>query len=183
MEPATRITRGGTWIVSGGGRGITAVIAMTLAKKYSLKLHLLGTAPVPQLSDEFVQRVAQDRSGVRNGIMQEASSRKESPVEAWRNTEKALEIHATLRECREAGIMATYHCCDVSNFGDVERTLGLIRKQAGSICGVIHGAGAGQDARFALVSDPDPMFVTDESSGTLYSADGSKLQAFDILNR
>ena len=148
MEPATRITRGGTWIVSGGGRGITAVIAMTLAKKYSLKLHLLGTAPVPQLSDEFVQRVAQDRSGVRNGIMQEASSRKESPVEAWRNTEKALEIHATLRECREAGIMATYHCCDVSNFANVERTLGLIRKQAGSICGVIHGAGAGQDARF-----------------------------------
>ena len=41
----------------------------------------------------------------------------------------------------------------------------------------------GQDARFAIVSDPDPMFVTDESSGTLYSADGSKLQAFDILNR
>ena len=41
----------------------------------------------------------------------------------------------------------------------------------------------GQDARFAIVSDPDPMFVTDESSGTLYSIDGSKLQAFEILNR
>ena len=41
----------------------------------------------------------------------------------------------------------------------------------------------GQDARFALVSDPDAMFVTDESLGTLYSADGSKIQAFDILNR
>jgi len=143
-----KITRGGTWIVSGGGRGITAVIAMKLAKKYSLKLQLLGTAPVPHLTDEFVLRVARDRNGVRNGIMQDASSRKESPVEAWRNTEKALEIHATLRECREAGITATYHCCDVANFADVEKTIATIRKQVGSISGVIHGAGAGQDARF-----------------------------------
>ncbi|MBC7964522.1 MAG: SDR family NAD(P)-dependent oxidoreductase, partial [Fuerstia sp.] len=142
------ITRGGTWIVSGGGRGITAVIAMTLAKKYDLKLHLLGTAPVPHLSDEFVRQVSHDRSGVRRGIMQEASARGENPVEAWRNTEKAIEVDATLRECRKQGILATYHCCDVAEFADVEHTIRSIRQQAGPIHGVIHGAGAGQDARF-----------------------------------
>ncbi|MBP6213451.1 MAG: PQQ-binding-like beta-propeller repeat protein, partial [Pyrinomonadaceae bacterium] len=41
----------------------------------------------------------------------------------------------------------------------------------------------GRDARYALVSDPDPQFVTDETSNMLYSADGSRLQAFGILNR
>ena len=41
----------------------------------------------------------------------------------------------------------------------------------------------GQDSRFVLVSDPDSQFVTDETSGLLYSADGSQLQAFEILNR
>jgi outer membrane protein assembly factor BamB len=41
----------------------------------------------------------------------------------------------------------------------------------------------GQDGKFALVSEPDPMFVTDESVGLLYSANGSRLQAFDMLNR
>jgi outer membrane protein assembly factor BamB len=41
----------------------------------------------------------------------------------------------------------------------------------------------GRDTRYALVSDPDPMFVTDEAAGLLYSANGSRLQAFDILNR
>ena len=41
----------------------------------------------------------------------------------------------------------------------------------------------GIDARFALVADPDPQFVTDETAGLLYSASGSRLQAFDILNR
>lgn len=41
----------------------------------------------------------------------------------------------------------------------------------------------GEDARYALVSDPDPSFVTDESLGVLYSANGSKLQAFQILSQ
>jgi outer membrane protein assembly factor BamB len=41
----------------------------------------------------------------------------------------------------------------------------------------------GEDARFALVPDPDPSFVTDETTGLLYSTNGSKLQAFDIKTR
>ena len=41
----------------------------------------------------------------------------------------------------------------------------------------------GDDARFALTSDPDPMFVTDESMRLLYSIDGRRIQAFEILNR
>jgi hypothetical protein len=41
----------------------------------------------------------------------------------------------------------------------------------------------GRDSRFILSSDPDQRFVVDETAGLLYSADGSKLQAFDILNK
>ncbi len=41
----------------------------------------------------------------------------------------------------------------------------------------------GRDVRYILASDPDPSFVTDETAGLLYSANGSKLQAFDILAR
>ncbi|MBA2334136.1 MAG: PQQ-binding-like beta-propeller repeat protein [Blastocatellia bacterium] len=41
----------------------------------------------------------------------------------------------------------------------------------------------GRDSRFILASDPDARFVTDESVNLLYSADGNRLQAFDILNR
>jgi hypothetical protein len=41
----------------------------------------------------------------------------------------------------------------------------------------------GQDARFILDSDPDTQFVTDETMNLLYSSDGSKLQAFEILTR
>ena len=41
----------------------------------------------------------------------------------------------------------------------------------------------GEDARFILVSEPDARFITDETSGLLYSADGNILKAFDVLNR
>lgn len=41
----------------------------------------------------------------------------------------------------------------------------------------------GQDARFILVGEPDARFLTDESVGLLYSADGNRLQAFDVLER
>ncbi|MET0753152.1 MAG: PQQ-binding-like beta-propeller repeat protein [Pyrinomonadaceae bacterium] len=41
----------------------------------------------------------------------------------------------------------------------------------------------GKDARFILISDPDARFTTDETVGLLYSADGSRLQAFDVLDR
>ena len=41
----------------------------------------------------------------------------------------------------------------------------------------------GTDSRFVLNSDPDPDFLVEESEGLLYSSDGSRLQAFDILAR
>ena len=39
----------------------------------------------------------------------------------------------------------------------------------------------GIDARFILTSDPDARFTTDETVGLLYSADGNRLQAFDVI--
>jgi hypothetical protein len=39
----------------------------------------------------------------------------------------------------------------------------------------------GKNARFILASDPDARFTTDETAGLLYSADGNRLQAFDVI--
>ncbi|MGI8788674.1 MAG: PQQ-binding-like beta-propeller repeat protein [Pyrinomonadaceae bacterium] len=41
----------------------------------------------------------------------------------------------------------------------------------------------GEDARFILISEPDARFTTDETVGLVYSADGNKLQAFDVLEK
>jgi len=41
----------------------------------------------------------------------------------------------------------------------------------------------GRDSRFILVSEPDARFTTDETAGLLYSVNGSRVQAFDIMDR
>ncbi|MDQ3749351.1 MAG: PQQ-binding-like beta-propeller repeat protein [Acidobacteriota bacterium] len=41
----------------------------------------------------------------------------------------------------------------------------------------------GRDARFILISEPDARFTTDETASLLYSADGNRLQAFDVLEK
>lgn len=41
----------------------------------------------------------------------------------------------------------------------------------------------GRDARYILASDPDEQFVTDEVLSLLYSANGDKLRAFDVMSR
>jgi outer membrane protein assembly factor BamB len=42
---------------------------------------------------------------------------------------------------------------------------------------------SGNDRRFVLNSDPDPDFLVDENERLLYSSDGSRIQAFFILER
>ena len=39
----------------------------------------------------------------------------------------------------------------------------------------------GKNSRFVLVSDPDARFTTDETVGLLYSANGGRLQAFEMV--
>jgi hypothetical protein len=41
----------------------------------------------------------------------------------------------------------------------------------------------GRDSRFILASDPVEQFFTDDTTNLFYSADGSRLQAFEMLDR
>jgi len=150
LEQAERchVRRGGTWIVTGGARGITAVVARELARRHGLTMHLLGTAPVPCLSEDLRDQARRNRLELRRNVMAEAAVRQKNGMEAWRNVEKALEIDETLRKFHADGIAATYHCVDVSDGESLQQVIHQIREKDGPIRGVIHGAGIGQDARF-----------------------------------
>ena len=147
-RPKRTITRGGTWVISGGARGITALCAMELAERHDLTLWLLGTAPAPAVTIAQREGYATDATALRRQTMQSAIAAGENGVEAWRNLEKAIEIDRTLQECERRGIAASYRSVDVSDADAVAAVLDEIRRTDGKIHGVLHGAGAGQDARF-----------------------------------
>lgn len=147
VEPR-EIRRGGTWVVTGGARGITAFVARKLGRRFDLNVQLIGTSPVPQIDGCWRDLSEADRKALKMRIAQEARGTGRDPSAAWREVEKAIEIDKTLRAFAEEGVRVAYHSCDVSDREALATVLDRIRQSAGPICGVIHGAGVEVAARF-----------------------------------
>jgi NAD(P)-dependent dehydrogenase (short-subunit alcohol dehydrogenase family) len=136
-----QVSSGGVWVVSGGGRGVTYVVAHELAKRFGLRLHLIGTAA---LGDENAAWRGLDEVGLKQLKKQvaiEARRAGKSPASEWSCFEKQRELEANLDALTNDGIDATYHICDISDRNALAMTLDKIRGQDGAINGVIHGAG------------------------------------------
>ncbi|MEO8494244.1 MAG: SDR family NAD(P)-dependent oxidoreductase [Planctomycetota bacterium] len=142
------IKEGGNWVLTGGGRGITAHVAFELGKRYGLELHLIGTAPQPDVPDAWRDMSDDALSDVKLNVMMSAQKAGRNPIKAWEQAEKAIEIDATLRHLADAGISARYYSCDVADREALAAVLDEIRETSGPIDGVLHGAGIGKDARF-----------------------------------
>jgi acyl transferase domain-containing protein len=140
------IPRGGTWVVTGGARGATAVVARELGRRFGLNLHLIGTQPAP--AEDGPGRHDGDAQTAKARVMNEARAAGRDPVAAWDAARKAQEIRRTLQALAGDGVRATYHACDVSDRRAVGAVLERIRASDGPIHGIIHGAGVELAARF-----------------------------------
>ncbi|MDX1928960.1 MAG: SDR family NAD(P)-dependent oxidoreductase [Pirellulaceae bacterium] len=142
------IPQGGTWVCTGGARGITAYVAEQLASRYQLKLHLLGKTEQQAIDPSWRGLNEDGLRQLRAEIMTTARNAGKNPVQTWQDTEKILEIDATLLRFKALGIEAYYHSCDVADRDSVRKVLDKVRSISGPIHGVLHGAGVGKDARF-----------------------------------
>ncbi|HYB72701.1 MAG TPA: C45 family autoproteolytic acyltransferase/hydrolase [Candidatus Sulfotelmatobacter sp.] len=146
--PGREIARGGTWVVTGGARGITAFVARELGRRFGLRLHLVGKSPAPGADAPWRGLSDAALKALRPSLAQEARRAGRDPAAAWREVEKAIEIDGALRAFAEAGVRATYHACDVSDRRALAGVLEEIRRCDGPIRGVLHGAGVEEAARF-----------------------------------
>ena len=73
-------------------RGVTAVVARELAKEHGLKLHLVGSSPLPEIPEAYRNLNDDELKEVRGIVMKEALASGEKPADAWGRFEKALEI-------------------------------------------------------------------------------------------
>ncbi|MBX3439840.1 MAG: SDR family NAD(P)-dependent oxidoreductase, partial [Planctomycetaceae bacterium] len=142
------IQRGGTWVVTGGARGITAESARELGRRFGLKLHLIGRSPAPNVPAARRSLDAASLAQWRSEIMIAAREQGVKPNEAWELVEKSIEIDRTLREFAAAGIRAEYHTCDVGDREALAAVLDEIRQTDGPIDGILHGAGIERPCRF-----------------------------------
>ncbi|CAK9095638.1 Enoyl-[acyl-carrier-protein] reductase [NADPH] FabL (ENR) (Enoyl-acyl carrier protein reductase III) (NADPH-dependent enoyl-ACP reductase), partial [Durusdinium trenchii] len=147
-QPGRPPEQGGVWVVTGGARGVTAVVARELARKYGLRLHLVGSSTLPEIDPKWKNASPQELAAFKKEVSAAALKAGQKPAEQWKRTEKAIEMDRTLSEYTAAGVTYTYHRCDVSNAADVSALLDQIRATDGPISGVIHGAGIESASRF-----------------------------------
>ncbi|MDR2171977.1 MAG: SDR family NAD(P)-dependent oxidoreductase [Planctomycetaceae bacterium] len=140
QQQKNKITEGGTWIVTGGARGITAECVKTLAEKYKLKIHILGKQPLPQIDENLRYLDDEQLKPYKIQITTEALKNRILPSKVWDEFQKKIEIDRNLRKMKQLGIEVTYHQCDVTDNAQLEKTIDEIHKTNGKISGLIHGA-------------------------------------------
>jgi acyl transferase domain-containing protein/NAD(P)-dependent dehydrogenase (short-subunit alcohol dehydrogenase family) len=142
-----------TWLVTGGARGVTARMALRLAKLYRPVLHLVGKHPLP--SDDAVAHLLALDGEALESHKRALLERHKTPL-AWRaacdTIDKTREIASTLRAISTTGAEVHYHAADVADREALRATLDAIRART-PIEGLIHGAGVEYAKPFNKKSD------------------------------
>ncbi|MFI5799531.1 SDR family NAD(P)-dependent oxidoreductase [Streptomyces sp. NPDC051677] len=137
---AAELTEQDLLVVTGGGRGITAVCVAELARRHRPGLLLLGRTP---LDDEPAWAAGVAEAGLKAAAAGELHKRGEKPTpkrveQLYRAVTGAREIRATLAELRTAGSQAEYLAVDITDPAATAAALAPYRER---VTGLVHGAG------------------------------------------
>ncbi|BBY59783.1 type I polyketide synthase [Mycolicibacterium sarraceniae] len=153
---AISVTPGGVVVVTGGARGVTAESALALAKRYGLRLALLGRTPLREFTgDEPTGTTAAE---IATALAASARARGEqlSLSQARAQAESLLaerEVRATLSTAERQGTPARYFAASITDDAALRSVLDEVRQNFGPIVGVVHGAGVLADKRLEDLDD------------------------------
>ena len=153
------IQSGSVWVCTGGGRGVTSIVARELGRRFNLKMNLIGTSAFPTSDALWRGKDERELKELKRQLAVEAWETGKSPVDEWNRIEKAMELDTSFHELDNAGVQWHYHCCDVANREQLDAVLKQIRREQGPIAGVIHGAGYEAACRFQSKT-PENVFRT-----------------------
>jgi hypothetical protein len=145
-------------VVSGGGRGVTAVALLALANAARPHVALLGRT-VLEREPEALKGIHDD-AALKKALLAaaQAQGKRLSPKElgaAADRIQAVREIRSTLLALTAAGAQAMYVPCDVSDPLATAEALATVRAQWGPITGIVHGAGVLADKRLAEKTPED----------------------------
>jgi NAD(P)-dependent dehydrogenase (short-subunit alcohol dehydrogenase family) len=129
-------------VVTGGGRGVTASTAISLAAAYKPTLILLGRSPEPQAEPEWFASLTNE-SDIKRAILQNTPEKlhPKEIEERYQSIIAGRELKSTLAAIKAVGARAVYRPVDIRDSEAVSTLLTSIRQEYGSIRGLVHGAG------------------------------------------
>ena len=133
-------------VMTGGGAGITAQLALELGRKYPVKFALIGRTVLEPTAKGLV--VTDDASKVAcKALIQQqltASSVRVTPnliEQTFARLERSAEIYRTLESLEQFGCIVRYYQADVCDLTALQSVVADIREQLGPITTLVHGAG------------------------------------------
>jgi NAD(P)-dependent dehydrogenase (short-subunit alcohol dehydrogenase family) len=145
-------------LLTGGARGITAAVALELARRYQPTLLLLGRSPLPEERELDDTAALATPATIKSALMARLEREGRPPAPAlvenlYRRLLQDREIRNNLRRLRETGAAVHYFPVDVRDAVAFAELLDALRQRFGPLAGVIHGAGVMEDR---LLRDKTP---------------------------
>jgi acyl transferase domain-containing protein/NAD(P)H-dependent flavin oxidoreductase YrpB (nitropropane dioxygenase family)/NAD(P)-dependent dehydrogenase (short-subunit alcohol dehydrogenase family) len=146
-----------TILVTGGARGITAAVALELARRFRPNLVLVGRSPMPDEEADDTA-VLSSPAEIKAALMAQLQGRGQrfTPAQVETAYQRLLidrEIRANLHRIRQTGAQVHYRAVDMRREQAVVELLRELTDKFGGIDGVIHGAGVIEDR---LLRDKTP---------------------------
>jgi NAD(P)-dependent dehydrogenase (short-subunit alcohol dehydrogenase family) len=144
-------------LLTGGARGITAKVAVELARRTGCAVELVGRTPLPSGPEDPATAGAPDAPALRRALAA-AGMRRPADVEARLTAVLAeREVRATLTALAGGASSVRYHALDVSDPAQVHDLVADVYARHGRLDGVVHGAGVLEDK---LLPDKTPESFT-----------------------
>jgi acyl transferase domain-containing protein/NAD(P)H-dependent flavin oxidoreductase YrpB (nitropropane dioxygenase family)/NAD(P)-dependent dehydrogenase (short-subunit alcohol dehydrogenase family) len=151
-QPDTSASRGATWVLIGGARGITGLIARRLATSAR---HVVLAGRTDDLAVEMDDDLIDfpNINTLRGAILERGMA--DTPPIATRMAKEIMarrELRQTMKAIEALGCRVSYRRLNVTDGSSVEKLLTEVERSYGTIHGIVHAAGVIEDR---LIADKD----------------------------
>jgi NAD(P)-dependent dehydrogenase (short-subunit alcohol dehydrogenase family) len=140
-------------LLTGGARGITAQVALTLARETRCHIVLIGRTALSTDPESADSAEAGDRITLRRALAARGMRVAAEIDEAVSRILAERQTRATIAELERSAASVTYHAADVRDGSAVNGVIAEITRRHGRLDLVVHGAGTLEDR---LIADKTP---------------------------
>jgi acyl transferase domain-containing protein/NAD(P)-dependent dehydrogenase (short-subunit alcohol dehydrogenase family) len=171
IEIEQQLRPGETVVISGGARGITAEIAIELARHYKVNLLLLGRSALPEKEPGWLINLNDEKSIKQALVDNNNESLNPKSIESkYQQLLANREIIDTLLRIEKEGVIVKYQSVDIRDKAEVDKYVDEARKEMGLVTGIVHGAG--------VISD---KFIIDKSTEQFNNVFSTKVDGLNAL--
>ncbi len=140
-------------LLTGGARGVTARVAVALARVSGCHLELVGRTPPPPSVEDPATAAAADPVSLRRALVEQGLRAPAAVEAATRRLLAERAIRATLDELSGLASSVRYHAVDARDAHALRAVVDGVYARHGRIDGAVHGAGILEDK---LLRDKTP---------------------------